>query len=51
MPKITIIGAGSTGLTKAFLADILTRPQLAETTTVSLMDIRARRQLSELQFN
>ena len=39
MPKITIIGAGSTGFTKAFLADILTRPELAETTTVSLMDI------------
>ncbi len=42
MPKITIIGAGSTGFTKAFLADIPTRPQLAETTTVSLMDIRSR---------
>ena len=39
MPKITIIGAGSTGFTKAFLADILSRPELAETTTVSLMDI------------
>ena len=39
MPKITIIGAGSTGFTKAFLADILTRPELAEKTTVALMDI------------
>jgi len=39
VPRITIIGAGSTGFTKAFLADILSRPELAETTTVSLMDI------------
>ena len=39
MAKITIIGAGSTGFTKAFLSDILTRPELAEKTTVSLMDI------------
>jgi len=39
MPKNTIIGAGSRGFTKAFLADILSRPELAETTTVSLMDI------------
>lgn len=38
MAKITIIGAGSTGFAKQFVADILTRPALAEG-TLSLMDI------------
>lgn len=32
MAKITIIGAGSTGFAKQFVADILTRPALAEGT-------------------
>ena len=38
MAKITLIGAGSTGFSKRFIADILTRPALAEG-TLSLMDI------------
>jgi len=36
--KITLIGAGSTGFSKRFISDILTRPALAEG-TLSLMDI------------
>ncbi len=38
MAKITLIGAGSTGFSKRFIADILTRPALSEG-TLSLMDI------------
>ena len=38
MAKITLIGAGSTGFSKRFISDILTRPALAEG-TLSLMDI------------
>ncbi len=38
MPKITIIGAGSTVFTKNFLGDILLYPELAES-TIHLMDI------------
>lgn len=30
MAKITCIGAGSTGLGKTFVSDILTRPALAD---------------------
>ena len=39
MAKITLIGAGSTGFSKRFISDILTRPALAEEGTLSLMDI------------
>ena len=39
MSKIAIIGAGSVGFTRRFLADIFTEPELAEQATVSLMDI------------
>jgi alpha-galactosidase len=39
MAKITLIGAGSTGFSKRFISDILTRPALAEKGTLSLMDI------------
>lgn len=38
MPKITIIGAGSTVFTKNFIGDILLFPELAEC-TIHLMDI------------
>ena len=38
MAKITLIGAGSTGFSKRFISDILTRPALSEG-TLSLMDI------------
>jgi alpha-galactosidase len=42
MPKITFIGAGSTVFAKNLLGDILSRPELAES-TISLMDIDADR--------
>jgi alpha-galactosidase/6-phospho-beta-glucosidase family protein len=42
MPKITLIGAGSTGFAKPFLVDIMSRPGLAGT-TVSLMDVDAKK--------
>lgn len=42
MAKITLIGAGSTGFAKPFLADIMSRPALAAS-TVSLMDVDERR--------
>ncbi|HPC06037.1 MAG TPA: alpha-glucosidase/alpha-galactosidase, partial [Anaerolineaceae bacterium] len=38
MPKITIIGAGSTVFTRNFLGDILLFPELAGS-TIHLMDI------------
>ena len=38
MPKITYIGAGSTGFAKRFMADIMSRPELADG-TLALMDI------------
>ena len=38
MPRITYIGAGSTGFGKRFIADILQRPALADG-TLTLMDI------------
>jgi len=40
MAKITLIGAGSTGFSKPFLVDIMSRPGLAGS-TVCLMDIDA----------
>ena len=38
--KISIIGAGSSGFAKGFVADILSRPGLSNS-TVSLMDTNA----------
>ena len=38
MAKITYLGAGSVGFSKPFMADVLTRPALAEA-TLTLMDI------------
>lgn len=42
MPKITLIGAGSTVFAKTLLGDILSFPELAES-TISLYDINAQR--------
>ena len=42
MPKITFIGAGSTVFAKNLLGDILSFPELAES-TISLHDIDAER--------
>jgi alpha-galactosidase len=42
MAKIALIGAGSTGFAKSFLADIMSRPGLADA-TVALMDIDAKK--------
>ncbi len=42
MPKITLIGAGSTVFAKTLLGDILSFPELAES-TISLYDIDAQR--------
>src|SRR5919109_289171 len=42
MPKITFIGAGSTVFAKNLLGDILSFPELAES-TISLMDIDSER--------
>ena len=42
MPKITFIGAGSTVFAKNLLGDILSFPELADS-TISLMDIDPER--------
>jgi len=42
MPKIAIVGAGSMGFSKRLLGDILSFPELSES-TISLMDIDERR--------
>ncbi len=48
MPKITLIGAGSTVFTKRLLVDILSFPELANS-TISLHDIDPERlQTSEV---
>jgi alpha-galactosidase len=43
MPKITFIGAGSTVFAKRLLVDILSFPELADSTTISLHDIDEKR--------
>ncbi|MBM3495261.1 MAG: alpha-glucosidase/alpha-galactosidase, partial [Armatimonadetes bacterium] len=42
MPKITFIGAGSLGFTRGLVRDILTFPELADS-TLSLMDVDQER--------
>ena len=42
MPKITFIGAGSLGFTRGLVRDVLTFPELADS-TISLMDIDPER--------
>src|SRR4051794_20562922 len=43
MPKIAVIGAGSTLFTRKLVGDVLALPELADTTTIALMDIDAER--------
>ena len=43
MPKIAFIGAGSAVFTRALVGDILSRPALAESATLALMDVDAGR--------
>src|SRR3954464_7475867 len=43
MPKIAFVGAGSTVFTKNLVGDVLALPELADTTTIALMDIDAER--------
>jgi alpha-galactosidase/6-phospho-beta-glucosidase family protein len=39
MPKIAFIGAGSTVFTRNLVGDVLSLPELRDSTTFSLMDI------------
>ena len=49
MPKIAFIGAGSTVFTRNLVGDILSLPELRDTTTFALMDVDAERlQTSEI---
>ena len=43
MPKIAFVGAGSTVFTRNLEGDVLAMPELADTTTLALMDIDAER--------
>jgi alpha-galactosidase len=43
MPKIAFIGAGSTVFTRNLVGDVLSTPELADDTTIALMDIDAER--------
>src|SRR4051812_49548084 len=43
MPKIAFVGAGSTVFTRNLVGDVLALPELADTTTIALMDIDAER--------
>jgi alpha-galactosidase len=43
MPKIAFVGAGSTVFTRNLVGDVLAMPELADTTTLALMDIDAER--------
>ena len=43
MPKIAFVGAGSTVFTRNLVNDVLAMPELADTTTLALMDIDAER--------
>src|SRR5919202_1933385 len=43
MSKIAFVGAGSTVFTRNLLGDVLGMPELADTTTIALMDIDAER--------
>src|SRR3954468_20264803 len=43
MPKVAFVGAGSTVFTRNLVGDLLALPELADTTTIALMDIDAER--------
>src|SRR3954469_1906708 len=43
MPKIAFVGAGSTVFMRNLVGDLLALPELADTTTIALMDIDAER--------
>jgi alpha-galactosidase len=43
MPKIAFVGAGSTVFTRNLVGDVLAMPDLADATTIALMDIDAER--------
>jgi alpha-galactosidase len=43
MPRIAFVGAGSTVFTRNLIGDVLGMPELADTTTIALMDIDAER--------
>jgi alpha-galactosidase len=43
MPKIAFVGAGSTVFTRNLVGDVLSRPELCDSTTFALMDIDAER--------
>ena len=43
MPKIAFVGAGSAVFTRNLVGDILSLPELRDTTTFALMDIDAER--------
>src|SRR6201989_2702020 len=43
MPKIAFVGAGSTVFTRNLVGDLLAIPELADTSTIALMDIDAER--------
>jgi alpha-galactosidase len=43
MPKIAFVGAGSTVFTRNLVGDVLAIPELADTTTIALMDIDRER--------
>ena len=43
MPKIAFVGAGSTVFTRNLVGDILSLPELRDSTTFALMDIDAER--------
>ena len=43
MPKVAFIGAGSTVFTRNLVSDLVGIPELADTTTLALMDIDAER--------
>src|SRR3954465_3190394 len=43
MAKVAFIGAGSTVFTRNLVGDLVDTPELADTTTIALMDIDAER--------
>src|ERR671933_1300599 len=43
MPRIAFVGAGSTVFTRDLVGDVLAMPELADTTTLALMDVDAER--------
>jgi len=43
MAKVAFVGAGSTVFTRNLVGDLVGAPELADTTTIALMDIDAER--------